>query len=172
MKMKSLTVLFSLLLGSISCKHGHHPVPTYFGKLHDNGTMVDRSHPEYDSFITSRPIINTISRNDASTIKLRVWPDTVKNGEKVKVKNRFLFSIFVRFSWQPLIWCDVLKWYQIDGFGDIEGVRGTGTHYEKLKLLTSQYYEFAWLNIWRQICPTSNASLTLWKNRLALPLSL
>ena len=86
-------LLLTILLGFACCKHDNHPVPTYFWKLHDNGTMVDRSHPEYDSFITSRPIINTISRNDASTIKLRVWPDTVKNGEKVIVKNPIVVYI-------------------------------------------------------------------------------
>ena len=42
----TLAVLLQLLwFASLNCKHDH-PIPTYFGRVHPNGTIVDAKNPE------------------------------------------------------------------------------------------------------------------------------
>ena len=61
-----------------------HPIPTFFGRRHPNGTIVDASSPEYNE-INNGPWINTIHTNDEQTIKLEAWPKVVANGGQVIV---------------------------------------------------------------------------------------
>ena len=44
-----------------------------------------RASPYYDDEISSKPHLNKISRQDAETIKITVWPDVVGNNEEVTV---------------------------------------------------------------------------------------
>ena len=56
----------------------------YFRKTYHDGSLVDRSSPEYDSDL-KRPFINHISRTDAASASINLYPTVVKNGGEVTV---------------------------------------------------------------------------------------
>ena len=66
----------------IDCKHDH-PVPTYFGKLHPNGTIVDARNPA-NKLRFSFPL-KPITTQDSGAV-LKVSPSSeIKNGAEVNV---------------------------------------------------------------------------------------
>lgn len=80
-----LSVAFHLLISVLAAGDKHHPVPTYFWRRHENGTLVDRSSPNFYAEIKDIPVVTNILTNDATNVKLQAWPDSVKNGEKLTV---------------------------------------------------------------------------------------
>ena len=73
--------LYILWVTGINCKHDH-PVSTYFGRVHPNGTIVDARNPA-NKLKFSFPSKSTPLDPEAS---LKVSPSSeISNGEEVKV---------------------------------------------------------------------------------------
>ena len=83
--MKEFSILLvSVLLNYLGQISGSTlPRASFFGIRHPNGTYVDVDGPAYTE-INNQPWINA-APDDASSIKLEVWPSTVKSGELVTV---------------------------------------------------------------------------------------
>ena len=77
-------VVFCLQLlwfASIDCKHDH-PIPTYFGRVHPNGTIVDARNPENRLKLNFPP---KSTRPDPDAV-LKVSPSSnIDNGAEVTV---------------------------------------------------------------------------------------
>ena len=78
-----LVVWISIIwVTGMDCKHDH-PVPTYFGKLHPNGTIVDARNPANKLWF-SFPL-KPITTQDSGAV-LKVSPSLeIKNGAEVNV---------------------------------------------------------------------------------------
>jgi len=76
-----LALLCMFCAFSAAYRKEHHPVPTYFGRRHPDGTLVDRSAPEFDRDI-KKPFVNQKWRNDAS---IKLSPTVATNGGEVAV---------------------------------------------------------------------------------------
>lgn len=76
-----LVVLQLLWFSCINCKH-NHPVPTYFGRLHPDGTVVDATNPANRLKFNFRPKPSALD----GVASLTVSPSSeIENGQMVKV---------------------------------------------------------------------------------------
>jgi len=88
--MKMQIIGLFLCIGAVLCHTDSkglkrkHPVPSYFRKVNENGELIDRDSPEYDSEIPKK-FSSWISRDDALSAMLKVSPAVVANGGKVNV---------------------------------------------------------------------------------------
>ena len=66
---------------SVNCKHDH-PIPTYFGRVHPNGTIVDAKNPANRLKLNFSP--KPVSLDQGAVLKVSPSSD-IDNGEEVKV---------------------------------------------------------------------------------------
>ena len=79
-----VVVVSSLLLGFLGAEaKSSHPVPTYFKRLHKNGSIVDVKDPRHRVHFT-----HPIFRHFSTGATLEVTPSLVENGATVNVSWR------------------------------------------------------------------------------------
>lgn len=65
-----------------------HPIPTYFGKVDQNGILIDVSSPEYRlkiNFFDNEGFASRLKANYDHKAYLKVVPDLIENGAEVDV---------------------------------------------------------------------------------------
>ena len=73
--------LYILWVTGVNCKHDH-PVSTYFGRVHSNGTIVDARHPANKLKFSRLPKPTALD----SAASLKVSPSSeISNGEEVTI---------------------------------------------------------------------------------------
>ena len=85
-----------LILDFLAVVTSHdHPVPTYFWRRHSNGSLVDRSSPDYNNHLKGHPVLRKRTLNvNVEPIVLTVFPSkSIENGGKVTIEvNDFFVS--------------------------------------------------------------------------------
>ncbi|XP_066927057.1 uncharacterized protein [Clytia hemisphaerica] len=76
--------LFCICVGFSFCMKDDESIPTYFRKLADNGKLIDRGSKQYNQDIPNK-FVTKISRKDASSVSLKVYPEVAENGGLVAV---------------------------------------------------------------------------------------
>ena len=86
----TLALLVSAIFLATVCrpclaKTHKHPTPTYFHRKHPDGTLVDRSNPQFNDVFKTK-LIETISSLDKHTASLVIHPfKDLENGEDATV---------------------------------------------------------------------------------------